>query len=279
MLGLSETYNGRYDLVVIGSDEVFNCCEISPWGFSKQMFGDGLNTDTVISYAASFGHSTIEKIKKYCIDKELRRYLENFQSISVRDKNSFEIISTLTGKQPLMHLDPVLVYDFRNEINKCDINLKDYIVIYTYPNRIKDKNEIQAIRNFAAKNNKKLVSIYCCYPWCDTVLLPQSPFHVLAYFKNADYVVTDTFHGTIFSIINKKKFGTIIRESNKQKLTSLLKHFSLEKRIINNLPSIGDVLNSHISYDEANKVIEYEIDRTNRYIKKNIDKCIKKKKS
>jgi hypothetical protein len=270
MLGLSKTLIGHYNLVVIGSDEVFNCCEKSSWGYSSQLFGEGVNADNIISYAASFGHTTMKKIIKFDIVEDLRSSFKNFSQISIRDNNSFEIITELTGNKPLMHLDPVFIYDFTKEVGKCQVDMKDYIVIYTYPGRIKDKSEIRAICNFAKKHNKKLVSIFCWYTWSDVLLVPDTPFDVLAYFKSADYIITDTFHGTIFSIINEKKFGTIIRSSNRQKLTSLLNNLSLEKRIIDDVSKLDDVLTSYISYDKASRLIMKEKCRSIDYLKLNL---------
>jgi polysaccharide pyruvyl transferase WcaK-like protein len=267
ILKLSHSFVGCYDLVVIGSDEVFNCCEKSKWGYSSQLFGSGINADKKISYAASFGSTTIDKIAKFNLAEDLSRSLKNLNSISVRDKNSSDIITELTGIKPLMHLDPVFIYDFSNEINKCNIKIKDYIVIYTYPGRVKDRSEIQAICSFAKKLNKKLVSIYCWYTWCDEILIPDTPFEVLAYFKSADYIITDTFHGTIFSIINEKKFGTIIRDSNRQKLTSLLNNLSLKDRIIDNVTNLDNILKSSISYGAANINIKNEKNRSIEFLK------------
>lgn len=268
ILGLSKKHDGSYDLVIIGSDEVFNCCEKSIWGYSRQLFGEGINANKIISYAASFGHTTIKKIDRFNIREDLSKCLTNFDSISVRDNNSSEIIFSLTGQKPLMHLDPVLIYDFKNEIEGSQINERDYIVVYTYVGRIKDKKEIQAIKKFAKKHNKKLISIFCWYTWCDQMLVPETPFDVLAYFNKADYIITDTFHGTIFSIINHKKFGTLVRDSNRQKLTSLLENLALASRIIDDISKLDDIMTASISYEKTNRLIDSEKRRSIGYLKK-----------
>jgi hypothetical protein len=276
MLGLSKTFTGRYDLVVVGSDEVFNCCKKGVDGYSRQLFGEGVNADKIISYAASFGFTTMEKIIKFDIFDDLRSSLKNFSDISIRDNNSLEIIAELTGKKPLMHLDPVLIYDFNDEIKKCKIDLKDYIVIYTYSGRIKEKTEIQAIINFAKKHKKKLVSIFCWYTWCDELLVPSTPFNVLAYFKNADFIITDTFHGIIFSIINEKRFGTLARDINSQKITSLLKNLSLGERIVVNADDLDTILTAPIAYDAVKELVRKEKGRSIDYLKRHLGACVEK---
>ena len=75
-----------------------------------------------------------------------------------------------------------------------------------------------------------MISIGHYFSWCDEVVIP-TPFEVLAYFKGASYIITDTFHGSVFSIKFNKEFCTIVRDMNSNKLVSLLKQFGLENRI------------------------------------------------
>ena len=97
-----------------------------------------------------------------------------------------------------------------------------------------------------------------------------TPFEVLAYIKHADYVITDTFHGTIFSIKMKSKFCTIIRESNKNKLLTLLKKLRLEHRSIKNNEDIQKLYDKEIDYSEVENIINFEIDKSIKYLKENI---------
>lgn len=63
-LGVKKGINTKhYDVVVIGSDEVFNCTQKTWFGFSSQLFGKGLNASRIITYAASFGATTIDKLQ------------------------------------------------------------------------------------------------------------------------------------------------------------------------------------------------------------------------
>lgn len=119
----------NYDLVVIGSDEVFNCCNKNDWGFSPQLFGDIKNTKRCVSYAASFGSTTKQSIEEYGIKSTLTKLLNNFDYLSVRDENSKIIIKDLTGNNALIHIDPVLLYDFSKEIEKSSEKTeKNYII-------------------------------------------------------------------------------------------------------------------------------------------------------
>lgn len=245
------------DVLIIGSDEVFNCTQPgNTVGFSRQLFGKDHRAKKLISYAASFGSTTMQKLNAYHIDGEVGELLKQFDAISVRDEHSAQMVRQLTARTPLQHMDPVLVYDFP-EVADIKIERKDYIVVYAYADRL-NKDEIAAVKDFAKKNNKKILSLGFYQPFCDEYVL-VSPLETLAYMKHADYVVTDTFHGTVFSLKYQKNFATIIRESNKEKLTGLLKVFGAENRCVTNLQELEDILEKSLSPDVPNMIASEQL--------------------
>ncbi|KMQ52674.1 hypothetical protein CHISP_0443 [Chitinispirillum alkaliphilum] len=244
-----------FDCVVIGSDEVFHACQKSPWGFSKQLFGEGIPSRRVISYAASFGNTTKESINNFGIGNEIAQSLKGLWSISVRDKNSYELIKHLVHKAPLLHLDPVLVYDYHDYLSP--VNENEYIILYAYPGRMSEEEKEQIV-DFSNQKQKKLLSIGCFYPWCDEVLFPTTPFEVLSYFNSADYIITDTFHGTIFSLKYNKNFCTFVRDSNRHKITHLLDKLDQNSRIVNESWELDKVLKSAPDYSLTNEIIKSE---------------------
>lgn len=256
---------GHRDIVVIGSDEVFNCAQKTWFGFSPQLYGKCIDADKVISYAASFGATTFDILQKLGLKDEVAKLLaRNFSQISVRDENSRQVVKTLTGKEPQMHVDPVLIYDYSDFMPK-EKHKSDYIIVYSYPGRISDKKEIAAIQAFANQKGLRLLSIGHYFPWCDDVVVP-TPFEVLALFRDAAYIVTDTFHGSVFSIKYNKPFCTIVRDMNNQKLTYLLKQFGLEDRIVKDLSLMGTMMERTIDYQSVNKKIESERQRSLEYL-------------
>ena len=267
-LGVKPGVNAnRYDIVVIGSDEVFNFAQRVPWGYTPQLYGRVSNADKVISYAASFGHTTMADIEHYGVKEEMAAALKSMRAISVRDDNSFALVKELTGKEPLRHVDPVLMFDYLPYVKPVD--KKDYIIVYTYPNRIKDRKEIEAIRAFARKHGKKLVSIGFYFPWCDETVIPE-PFEVLGYIRQADYVVTDTFHGSVMSLKFNRPFAAIVRSTNRQKMTSLLSQFRLDNRIVDNMEKLEDKLFLSSDYDFVNAGLQKERIRSLDYLKANL---------
>lgn len=228
ILELDKAAPKEFDLVVIGSDEVFNCCQRAPWGYTLQLYGRVLNAKKVVSYAGSFGHTRYEQLVQLGIDKEIGETMKTMAAISVRDQNSYDIVEKLTGIKAEMHLDPVLIYGYEKEIAERNVSYPEkYMVVYSYQGRIKDKKEIKEITSFAKEHKLKLISIFCRYDWCDEAIIPETPFDVLGWFKGAEYVVTDTFHGTIFSIITGRKFVTLVRNSNSEKIDSLFRQLDL----------------------------------------------------
>lgn len=256
-------YDSRYDAVVIGSDEVFNCTQKAPWGFAKSLFGEGLDSRIIITYAASCGYTTLDDLRQYGIKEEVRNAMKNLYAISVRDKNTKRFAEELTGKEIYEHIDPTLIYDFNHLVSES-VSEKNYILIYAYDGRINDKETIKKIKGFAKKNNKQVICAGVYQSWCDKQIL-CTPFELLSYFKNADYVITDTFHGTVFSIKYNKQFITIVRENNKQKIFDLLEKFNLIDRIIDSPNELINKLNTLALFDYANDEIQKNRDSALEY--------------
>lgn len=253
-LGLTDETNWEknYDVVIIGSDEVFNCTQ-SRWGLSPNLLGADINADKIITYAVSCGYTTYDKLVELGVEEKVSSYLNNIDSFSVRDKNTFEFIKKLIDKDSIYHLDPVFLYGFEDEIKEKQLGY-EYVLIYAYDGRIKNKEEIRAIQKFAKDNNLKTLSAGLYQSWCDKNI-SADPFEILGYVKNARYVVTDTFHGSVFAIKYKKPFAVLIRDSNKEKLSDLLSRFALENHnlvVVSDLPSI---LQMPIHSENIDKII------------------------
>ena len=240
LLGIADemNYNPTVDCLVIGSDEVFNCIQKnSNVGYSPELFGKNNHAKKLITYAASFGNTTLEKLEKYKKANEVGALLKKFDAISVRDANSGTIVEQLTGKEPVYNLDPVLTYDYMNccdKIPQVQTNEK-YLILYAYAGRISN-DEADWIAAYAKKKNLKVYAIGGIQKCADR-FVDCSPFEVLAYFRNAEEVITDTFHGSIFSVITHRPFTTLIRKSvgnsygNEEKLSDLLKRLRLANRM------------------------------------------------
>ncbi len=263
-------YSSDYDSIIIGSDEVFNFAQSCPWGFSLQLHGKMGNAN-VNTYAASFGSATYDDIIKYGVYDEMVDAMSNLKHISVRDENSYGIISKILPNATVYrHLDPVLVGDL--PVPKERENKRKYILIYAYDFRFNDKAYIKRIKEFARKKNCKIYSVGFFQEWVDKNINVNS-FELLHYFVDAEYVVTDTFHGTIFSVRCHKKFAVVIRKGstgNRQKLSSLLNTLKLENRLLSEAETFEKVLTADIDYYAVDSVLSYERKRTEEYL----EQCI-----
>lgn len=257
-LGLTQEHMGSdgCDAVVIGSDEIFNCAPDSKWGVTAQRFGYIPGVDLVVSYAASCGYTGVEYLTEQD-RKVIKAALENMKGISVRDQNTADFVLGLTGRQPNMNLDPVLIYDqFEAQYAPYEgsVPKEPYMVVYAYHNRIDTKEEIEAIQKYAKKHHLKTIAIGGSLPWCDDFAV-LSPFEVLAYFKHAACIVTDTFHGTIFSAKLRKPFAVIVRDSNKKKLDDLLTRLKITNHKVADMSRLERVLEQKDDLNACHEVI------------------------
>ncbi len=280
MLGITDkkNYNPCLDTLVIGSDEVFNCIQSNPnVGYSLELFGKDNHAKQVITYAASFGNTTMEKLEKNNKIDEISDYVNNISKISVRDKNSAEIMKSLTNKEVCFNLDPVLMYDYMNKCDKIpEISTSEkYMIVYAYNGRI-TKKESNYLKKYAKSKNLKIYSMGGTQG-CTDKFIDCSPFEVLAYFKNAECIVTDTFHGSIFSIITHKPFVTLVRKSianeygNEEKLTDLLERLKLVDRLTYDIESVGKILTNKIDFSKVEKILNSERIKTRDYLKSSLD--------
>lgn len=282
MLGIDSSNFYRtenLDTLVIGSDEVFNCVQPNPQvGFSKDLFGVNNNARKLISYAASFGNTTLTKLKRYGIAEEVKTYLHNFDKLSVRDNNSKQIIEELIGQKPNVNIDPVLLYFNENvldaTIHKHNYKKKlpyNYMILYGYTGRF-SLDECLFIEKFAKEKKLKIVCLGGIQHCCDK-FISADPYEVLNLFKNAQCIITDTFHGSILSIINAKPFVTIIRKKgygNAQKLDDLLSTLKLNNRKLTKFDNLNEVLEKPIDYSSVNKRLDGLREKAKIYLKESL---------
>ena len=267
-LGITEkrNYSPEVDLLIIGSDEVFNCVQDNTnVGFSPELFGQKRKAKKLISYAASFGNTTEEKLEQYRIEKKIKVWLKEFDAVSVRDKNSGELVKRMTGVEPFYHLDPVLMYEFK-DIPRF-VPKEKYLLLYGYSGRFSNE-ECRRIRAYAKRKELKIYCIGGIQNCCDR-FIDVNPFEVIAYFQNAECVITDTFHGTILSVITHRQFVSIVRESgygNSQKLIDLLHRLELEDRRILSISGLKK-LGMKIDYEKTDHIIQSERAKTIDYLK------------
>lgn len=263
----ADAWDGQYDCVIVGSDEVFNHRK----GVCLQLHGDVKKAKRVISYAASCGSASAADIYPEDVEK-VRAAMARFSAVSVRDPATRAYVSALRQGSIAHHLDPVLVGPLVQREHR-PVKIKDYLLVYAYGQRIRTAEEIHGIRSFAKKHGLKTVAMGGSQFWCD-LYIPTTPLRLMDYFYCADYVVTDTFHGAVFSVINQKKFAVLPRKSNGNKIAGLLQDLGLENRRVTALADLEKILTDEIDYASVDSVLARGKEDAEAYLKEQLEGCV-----
>lgn len=261
------------DTCIIGSDEVFNCLQESGWGFTSQLFGDVKNASDVITYAACCGFTKLDDVPDPVVEK-IRDSFDNVSAFSVRDKNTFDFVSGITGSDAITYnLDPALLSDFDDEIAAAPyINTlpEKYCLVYAYKNRIYEKAEVEYIKSFCKARGMEIIAVGMPQMWIRN-FYAASPFELLKIFRNAGFVITDTFHGTIFSARYADRFAVMVRESNKNKLGDLIGRLEIEDHVIHDVSSLPQKYELAHDKTRLNVLLTSERERSLGYLEANLN--------
>lgn len=235
----------NYDTIIVGSDEMWNINNNS-FEHLDEYFGYNFNCQNIISYAPTANGVTSETLRNIYNN---RIDFSKFSNLSVRDKATQELVKEISNVDAKLVLDPTLLMDsFDPFVKYPDPNLKDYILIYGYNFSEDEKSKII---QFAKENNKEIYSLALgANPgWCKS--LNADIYEFLGYFKNADYTITNTFHGLLFSLILEKEFAVF---NNSSKLNDMIKKFNLHSRNAKNFDNLSTIFNHKVDYENINKL-------------------------
>lgn len=261
--------NNIYDVFISGSDQVWS--PLCAANYKTYMLNFVDKKSKKYSYAASFG--VVDS--NYLHDKEIKRLLSEYEFLSVREQKGIEIISDIFDESRpnncAQHIDPtfLLTKNQWQELTKTPICSEKYIFIYSLsmPDEI-----VNYAKKIATEKNLKIK----CFTLNNvyTMLHPLkvingSPLEFLSYFANAEYVVTNSFHGTAFSIIFNKEFSVVKNinpNHDNSRLTSILNILGLDDRLISNIDSEKEL--KKIDYTKINKRLTNIRSESMDYLKK-----------
>lgn len=256
------------DFIVLGSDTIWNL-ESDYFADHRKVFWGGAFADKkIISYGGSVANTTFDTLKKF---PELGQYVNSWRNISVRDKNTFDLLSGLTEKEIFMVCDPTLLMEptFYSEKAKVNPNNNGNKYIFLYLFKPLSKKQSDNLRIFATKRNLKIIqgAGEVKFDNCDSMSV-NSPNEFIKHMANAEYVVTDTFHGTIFSILFNRQMCII--ERNKNKIFDILDRLNLTDRMITEDSDISAKLCNEIDYASVNELVELFRRQSEDYLKDSI---------
>ena len=225
---------------VVGSDQVwrpaFNI------GRLENMFLDFADDKVKkLSYAASFGTSEWE----YTPDEESRcaALAKRFDAVSVREDSGVTLCKEHLGVEATQVLDPTLLLDKEDYLKVCtDVPMsKPHVFVYSL---VEKERAMVVARQIATARGMDVVSVEA-----GANVKPEDSIEKwMAEFRDADFIVTDSFHGMVFSIIFNKPFNIVQNASaGNSRYTSLLSQLGLMDRIITDVPNTAP-----IDWDDVN---------------------------
>ena len=270
---LTNTCN-EYENVLVGSDQLWLPVNVVADYYTLNWVPDSINK---ISFSTSFGIATIPEKYKDIYTKFLKRI--NF--LSTREETGKNIIKSLIDKDVEVVCDPTLLFNQEEwmAIQQEEPIIKEkYILCYFLGKNIKHRKFAERLKE---KTGCKIVTINHCDEYvkysdkfADEMPYDVGPSEFLNLIRNAEYVCTDSFHGTIFSLINNKKFFAFRRYkgntkvSTNSRLDSLLNIVNLKERILSGDEEIETVLKMKIDYNSVNKDIEKFRKKSKQFLEK-----------
>ena len=256
---LSKLADERYSDVIVGSDQLWLPVNVVSDYYTLNWVPDSINK---ISFSTSFG---VSKIPSKYTDL-YKEYLIRINHLSVREDTGVKLIKEISGLDSKLVCDPtiLLTKEEWDEVAIKDRIIKEkYILCYFLGNNIEHRKFAERLRK---KTGYKIVSLnhadeYVKYSdkFCDISPYDIGPREWINLIKNAEYVCTDSFHGTVFSLIYNKVFFNFRRYNAKSKastnsrLDSLLKIVGVSnERILTGLEDVDKVLESRIDFKKVN---------------------------
>lgn len=263
-----------YNVMIAGSDQIWNYMQTRYLDVFFLMMANRWKTRK-ISYAASFSVSRIPENKRAMY----KRYLENMDAISVREITGIDIVKNCSNCNAVTVLDPTLLLN-RNEwieyIGKKDYlpKNKKYVVIYT----LSGSHYIYTLaKKIAKKLEAEVINIKLSFSKIKgddgiTHIWNAGPREFISIFSQAVYVITDSFHGTAFSINFNIPFTTLLNPVSNinSRALSILKLTGTESRLIYDNGENKEPDTLSIDFTPINKIIEKNREKSLKFIMENL---------
>ncbi|MCZ6173749.1 polysaccharide pyruvyl transferase family protein [Campylobacter ureolyticus] len=249
----------KFDACIVGSDQVFRP---EYFWLYKDSFSLGFLNDNVIklSYAASFGGAKYSGDNKEFHAKNFKK----FRAISVREKSGIKVCKETFGVDATWVLDPTMMLEI-DEYKKLfkDIkasNSKGRIFAYVLDKSLEKQT---LINNFAKDKNLEIYEINDGNLSSDIISIEEW----LKSIYEADTIITDSFHGCVFSILfNKPFYAFINKERGADRFYSLFEMFDLFDRIID----CNNFSQKNINYKKVNEIIKEQKELSKKFLISNL---------
>ena len=273
--GLKKEASVAYDAFLCGSDQLWLPSNLGSHFYTLEF---APKNKQKISYATSFGVGQIPWYQK----NGTKKYLNRLDSISTREIKGAEIIKGLTNRDAKVVCDPTLLFnceEWKNIIADFNVINKKYLFCYFLGS---NEEHRKIVNEFAKRKNLKIVTI----PFLDNYVEIDNEFGDIKLYdvdtndfvnliRNAEYVITDSFHGTVFSIINHKKFmifnrfASTSKDSRNSRIESLCNMLEIEDRRYND--DINKI-EQDINYESVEKLLNNFRTESIKYLEESLKK-------
>lgn len=258
------------DAYISGSDQIWNTQNYNlpddVKGYYLQFVPQG---KIKLAYASSIGKDEFSKEEKI----NVKEYLKDFKAISVREKSAVDMLSEIGIDNAEHVLDPTLLLSKKEWLEFLGEHKKEkepFIFVY---NLNRNVNVKQFALQLAKEKNLKIVN------FSDTLdfmrgaknRIHNTVYDFLYYLANAEYVVTDSFHGTAFSINLGKQFVSFAAPRFNSRLLSILELFELEDRFLTEFDGSCDAIYKEIDRNKVEKKLEEERTRCLDFLKNGLE--------
>ena len=254
----------KYSSVLVGSDQLWLPANIEADYYTLNFVPENVNT---VAYATSFGQATLPKnsLRKASV------FLKRIKHIGVREESGQRLVKQITGRDVPVVCDPTILFSGEEWLSIQQLEPivdGDYIFCYFLGNNPLHREFAKRLRMatgykiVAIANLDEYVKIDNEY--ADLIPYDVDPSDFLNILRNAQYICTDSFHCSVFSILYRKHFFTFRRYSRNTKsstnsrLDTLFKMAGLDNRIFTGNEDIAKAVNGKIDFDIANKRLSVE---------------------
>ena len=259
-----------YDKFVCGSDQVW--CTTTTY-VDPLMYLRFVPKEKRIAYAPSLGRNYIPSYNA----RQIRKYVNEIPYVSVREYTGKKLIRDLTGRDVPVVVDPTfLLHKLKWDEVKIEPSInQEYFLCYflsmpTQQTQEKILKYIEQTGKIVVALNSKLEfiekKVQVIYPDC-------GPQEFIGYVSKANCVLTDSYHGMLFSVIYQRQFWSIEREygefDQSSRQLSVLKMLNLEDRYLKSKDSISEI---EIDYTVAMNKLQCEIEKSIQYIQIALEK-------
>lgn len=252
--------NAPYDCLITGSDQVWNPLIHANRNDPGFFLDFGVEKTIRIAYAPSFG---ISEIPRDC-EESLRKYVSKLNSVSVRENTGAAILKKACGLDVPVVLDPTMMADpevwTQFQTKPQDVPDK-YILVYRFGKMDYTTKLIKQVQKQMGLPAIELPLSIESYGKGTTLYYGAGPTQFVSLIRNAEIVLTDSFHASVFSIINHTPFYTFLRQGRNEKnnmnsrMENLLDSVGLSERLI--YPDCTSLPVKDIHFSEADSIIEH----------------------